>query len=154
MALNPIAYSGDWYELGKYPKVYENKCNTATTTYKYIPSSKTIDVTNFCWAYQNGHLVVISSIHGVATPTNDPNSFRLKFDTVPAEASYDILWTDYENFSFVGKHGGPILGYYWILGRRPTLTDAEKAFLHNKTIELGFDPKKVIMNNNTGFVNA
>lgn len=148
-------YEGRWYEIATMKKIFEKNCDTAVADYSYNEKEKVLDVTNYCLSLNesgNGY-TIYSSIHGHARPTSNPQTLKLKFDNIPFEMDYNILWTDYKNFSIVGKKGsGRILSYYWVLGRRPTITDKEKKMLQKRTLEYGFRLEDITENNNSAFL--
>jgi apolipoprotein D and lipocalin family protein len=130
-------YMGTWHELARITKSYEEQCETAIAEYRWNAKEGAVDVVNNCL---NSNGEIISTIHGIARPTNIPGKLSLKFDTIPLEMTYDVVWTDYKNFSIVGKKGGPLLGYFWLLGRRSRATKKEWRMLKKKVVDFGFDP--------------
>lgn len=156
---SPPDYQGSWIEIGKYPVFYEQfgpSCAYSVADYRYnrggrtgdISSQGYINVLNTCYN-QSGEAV--NSILGIARPKDNQGRFSLRFfpesfapyPTNPTDASYNVLWTDYDNFSFVSDDNKTS---YYILSRKKDLTPQEYAFIRNKTIELGFDPARLQYN--------
>lgn len=148
MNFNINAYQGRWYEIGKYYTPFEKDCTSATAD--YINNNNSLFIINSC--YYDGNL--IKQNYGIANVTQKPGTFTLLFNYetvfnngyfIPSYPStYTVLWTDYHNYSFVGSTNKNV---YWILARKSKLTSQEQSFIIKKTIELGFNPNKVIMNN-------
>ena len=114
-------YQGTWYEIAKYPKFFERKCDTAIAVYKYKPRKHGIDIINKCYHYDNGKLTKTQQIHGFASITETPFTLKLKFDHIPMSSNYIVQWTDYDNYAIVGHPGGWLQGNLWILARKPVI---------------------------------
>lgn len=142
MGFDTGSYTGLWHEYGRYPSIYENDCEGAQAEYFFDKEHQILRIKNSCIV--DG--VIIRSDWGTARPSGTDGIFLLKFDRFGAnapETPYQVLFTDYENFAFVGSHE---YNYFWILSRRPQLYDDEVEYLNKKTRELGFDPRKLIRN--------
>ena len=144
---NPESYQGTWFELGKYPVQYESvKCNYSTAIYRYNKQGNYINVLNTCYGDNNQPLV---SILGIAKPKNTSGEFNIKFFSEsftpypvnPYPQPYNVLWTDYNNFSFVGDDQS-----FYILIRKPYVTVDQFKFILNKIQNLGYDIEKVNFN--------
>lgn len=130
---NPKFYQGLWYEIARYPNYFERNCEQATAEYSLKDGY--LQVINRC--YSQGKEVNVSK--GQARITPIPGELLVKFDQrFTPEGSYIVLWTDYNNLAFVTS---AIPGYYWVLSRRPQV---DKDFIKKKTIELGYDPEKLL----------
>lgn len=142
MGFDIPSYTGLWHEYGRYPSIYETDCEGAQAEYFFDEHRQILRIKNSCIV--DGK--VIRADWGTARPTDTPGIFMLKFDRFGVnapEAPYQVLFTDYENYAFVGSHE---LNYFWILIRTPELYDDEVVYLNEKTRELGFDPQKLIRN--------
>lgn len=146
-SFNPLAYQGRWYEIAKYPFPFQRDCDSATADYIYRQPN--LEVINTC--YSNGQ--PIRQNVGYASPTQSPGVLSLKFDyelvfgtenkgyTIPSfPAPYIVLWTDYNNWSFVGSADKL---FFWVLSRKPTITTEDQAFIIRKVEELGYDVSKL-----------
>ena len=134
-------YYGRWYEVARTANPFERDCVASMAD--YIPSVYNSDgpftVVNTCFRkdgtwYQTIGQVEKSSSGQLVVKFNyelGPKGSRA-IDTPPGQ--YNILWTDYDNYSIVG--GGP---FSWILSRTPQLTEAKMDFLLRKASELGIN---------------
>lgn len=130
------SYQGLWYEVGKYPNDLEKDCEYSTAEY-HLRNGR-LEVSYKCFS---GGKVRVEK--GKFYQTNNPNNFIIEFNRqLNPKVSYNVLWTDYKNWSLVGSDSPD---YYWILSREPTIDLDDILFLHEKTRELGYDPKKVVM---------
>lgn len=152
---SPPDYQGSWIEIGKYPVFYEQfgpSCAYSVADYRYNRGGEGvtgyINMLNTCYD-QSGEAV--NSILGIARPKDNQGRFSLSFfpesfapyPTNPKDASYNVLWTDYDNFSFVSDDSRTS---YYILSRKKDLSPQEFAFIRNKTVELGFNPARMQYN--------
>lgn len=128
MNLDLNAYSGKWYEVGKNNAYFETQCQRSTAD--YVAGPRGLDVLNTCYL-PNGKK---TTIRGFATPTNNPSVFDLRFDTGQT-GKYQILFTDYTNFSIVGDVATQ---YVSVLSRKKNISDAEKSLLEEILRLLGF----------------
>lgn len=134
-------YTGRWYEIARYPNPFERDCVQATAD--YIREGQELIVVNTCYREDGRWRQSI----GRAVPAQNDLRVSFNYELSPTEGrrtvgfpgQYRVLWTDYENFSFVG--GGP---FYWILSRRPNIDRETRKNLIRKTVELGYDPRRLI----------
>lgn len=145
---NPERYQGTWYEIGKYPVKYEPvPCSHSTAVYRYNSQGNYLNILNTCY---DQNLKPIISITGIAKPQNEEGEFLVSFfpesfkpyPVSPVPQPYNVLWTDYNNYAFVG--GDP--SSYYILSRKPFLNRDDLDFIKEKTDNLGYDIKKVKFN--------
>jgi len=123
-----LAYSGKWYEVAKKNAYFEVQCQRATAEYTAVKNG--LEVLNTCYL-KDGKT---TSIEGFASPTNVANIFNLRFNTGQT-GKYQILFTDYQNFSIVGDIS---TDYVSVLSRKPTVSEAEKSLLNEILLLLGF----------------
>lgn len=136
-------YTGRWYEIARYWNPFERDCSTATAD--YVQEGQELIVINTCYD-QNGNW---RQNIGRAQPTPTGLTVNFNYALDPSDGreissspgDYRVLWTDYQTFSFVG--GGP---FYWILSRKPVITQRELSVLSAKTVELGYNPQRLIWN--------
>jgi len=138
---DPTRYQGRWYEIGKYPSIYEIECTGAIADYIFDPQRKGIEVTNTCLVNDKP----LKQNHGFAAVTDTPGHLLLQFEQGGPASIYKVLETDYEKYAFVGDLSQ---GYFYILTRKPQTTPEELQYFRNKTITFGFDPAKVEINPN------
>jgi len=146
-------YDGCWYEAGKYDNVpYGQGCNCVKAEYKYDSMNKLIHVTNTC--YKDNVPLLIAT--GRAYPTNKPGYLLITFDNYKSTnplfqvppwnnsiSIYIVLWTDYDNYSFVGTVDKCM---FWILSRKKCICHDDYKSLYYKTKQLGYNPDKVLIN--------
>nr|WIL04370.1 lipocalin-like/cytosolic fatty-acid binding protein [Cedratvirus lena] len=152
---SPSEYQGSWFEIAKYPVFYEQfgpSCAYSVADYRYnrggAGTPGYINVLNTCY---NESGEAVNSILGIAKPKNKMGQFSLRFfpesfapyPTNPGDASYNVLWTDYDNFSFVSDDNKTS---FYVLSRKRDLTAQDYAFIKQKTVELGFNPSRLQYN--------
>ncbi|QIN54565.1 lipocalin family protein [Cedratvirus kamchatka] len=152
---SPSEYQGSWFEIAKYPVFYEQfgpSCAYSVADYRYNRGGDGtpgyINVLNTCY---NESGEAVNSILGIAKPKNKMGQFSLRFfpesfapyPTNPGDASYNVLWTDYDNFSFVSDDNKTS---FYVLSRKRDLTAQDYAFIKQKTVELGFNPSRLQYN--------
>lgn len=151
---NPVAYSGRWYEVARYPFQWEHNCDTAIIDYSpiIVPAGSKLPVLGEL-TFRNTCLKEGKPIYsrtGVISQPNplEPGKLLVSFTDNPLEGkgNYWIHWTDYVNFAFVGGAGD---SFFWVLCRRSQLTRAEIAWVLESTRRLGYDPCKLISNRST-----
>lgn len=143
---DPNKYQGTWFEIAKYPAFYEfTKCVISTADYRFNADGNYLNVMNTCYKPDR----TTNSILGIANPTAEVGKFLLHFFPesnkpfpVNKNAIYNVLWTDYYNFAFVGNFEES----FYILGRRKRLTLQERCFVLEMTRELGYDTSKLKFN--------
>lgn len=135
-------YTGLWHEYARYPSIYENDCQGAQAEYFFDTKQNILRVKNSCLV--GGQ--IIRSDWGTARPTDQDGILLLKFDRFGPDAPetpYCVLFTDYQNYALVGSQK---LNYFWILLRKPVVSDEEISYLNEKAREFGFDPQRFIRN--------
>jgi apolipoprotein D and lipocalin family protein len=112
---DPARYLGTWYEVARYPVVFERGCVGVTATYG-MRDDGDISVLNIC---RNSDGTVKSWIEGSAKIVG-PGRLKVSFPAVPFGASdYWVLWVD-EGYrtAVVGTPNGKS---GWILNRAPDI---------------------------------
>lgn len=132
-------YLGRWYEIGRYPLIYEEGCTGATADYSLVEGG--VRVINTCYTNHQP----VRQDKGLARLTPFPGQFNLSFDRFnhAFETPYIVLWTDYDHYAFVGDLEND---YYYILSRYSILLPEEYDFIYDRTVNLGFSPQRVIVN--------
>ena len=117
-------YAGKWYEIAKYPVIFQRGLVAVTADYTLRDDGK---VTVFNRGLKNSFDGKESTISGVAAPADITSNAKLKvrFDPFPVclfRADYWILevGADYE-YAVVSN---PSRKYLWILSRTPQIEDA------------------------------
>jgi apolipoprotein D and lipocalin family protein len=141
------SYQGRWYEIAKYPFPFQQGCDKSTADY-ILQDSGELTVINTCFSNKNP----IKQNIGTAKPTGIGKDLSVSFNyeinfvdnvgyVIPSFPSiYRILWTDYTNWAFVGSGND----FYWVLSRNEKIRRKDIEFITQKTLELGYDPQKLI----------
>ena len=111
----PSRYLGTWYEVARYPVIFEAGCVGVTAEYGALPDGA-ISVRNTC---RNPDGSVKSVIDGRAEIVG-PGRLAVSFPSVPfGAADYWVLWTD-EGYR-TAVVGAPNGRSGWILNRAPEI---------------------------------
>lgn len=132
-------YLGEWYEIARYPVIFQEGCTATKATYAAI-DAKTVSVLNQC--RQGDPSGPLSQIKGTAQIVG-PGELRVRFSSVPfLRAPYWVLWVDedYET-AVVGVPSGRA---GWVLARTPKITPAKRAQAENALRSNGYDPDALI----------
>lgn len=112
---DPTRYLGTWYEVARYPVLFERGCVGVTATYG-MREDGDISVLNIC---RNPDGTVKSRIEGKAEIVG-PARLKVSFPSVPFGASdYWVLWVD-EGYR-TAVVGAPNGKSGWILNRDPQI---------------------------------
>lgn len=114
-------YMGIWYEVKRFPTVFELLADCVTANYTLQDNGKVLVKNTGC----NKITREYSSIEGEATQTPDePAKLKIKFQQTPKPGDYWVISTDYESYSIVWScFKVPLLPVNfqsaWILTRDP-----------------------------------
>jgi len=111
-------YSGEWYEIAKYPFPYQTDCERAKAIYRVDRSNHQILVENQCWT--GGKMIRSRQAKAWTPDSNDPGKLKIMFEGFPRDPTpgdYWLHWTDYQD-AIVGGPSGRTL---WWLSREPTV---------------------------------
>ncbi|MFL1732006.1 lipocalin family protein [Moraxella oculi] len=120
-------YLGEWYEIGRLPMPFQNKCVAKVKATYTLKSSNTISIKNECLTHKGSTSVA----NGEAYVVDDTNA-KLKVSFLPSflkklpfgRADYWVLALDGEGGSYQSALvGTPNQKYLWILSRDKTLGD-------------------------------
>ncbi len=138
-------YAGQWYEIAKYPNKFQKKCVANTTATYALKDNGRISVINSC-LQKDGRTQVAK---GEAKIQDKATNAKLKVRFAPGILSWiSAVWGDYwiiyldEQYENVAI-GEPGREYFWILSRKPTMTDVLYQDILRKAESLGFQPGKV-----------
>lgn len=131
-------YLGTWYEVARFPVIYQRGCVDSKAVYKRA-KDETISVTNTC--KRNGK---VSSITGSAD-VEGPGQFSVAFfKLLPLRAKYWVLWVDPDyQTAVVGEPNGKLA---WILSRSPKISQLNKTIALRILKQNGYMPKNLIWN--------
>ena len=133
-------YAGKWYEIARYPNSFERGCVGVTAEYTPRDDGR-IDVVNTC--IESSLDGPSREIRGTARVVDSTTNAKLKVSFFwPFEGDYWIidLGKDYE-YAVVGE---PRRRYLWILGRKPTMADAQYRQIVERLPAQGYDPDKLV----------
>jgi apolipoprotein D and lipocalin family protein len=132
-------YMGKWYEIAKYPVVFENGCFGVTAEYA-LKSDGNVQVVNTCRT-SDGQSVA-NRIEGFATVADPASNAKLTvYFFYPFGAAYWIIELDADyQYAVVGD---PSRTYLWILSRTPTLDPDIYAQIIERLPDRGYDPARL-----------
>lgn len=133
-------YLGVWYEVARYPHGFEKGLSSVSAEYSRNDDG-TIKVLNRGF---DGKKQAWENIEGVAKMEGAPDRGWLKVSFFkPFYASYKIVHLDEHYTKAIVT--GPTYGYFWILVRDPAIPKEELDELVAKACNLGFEPGKMIL---------
>ena len=134
----PERYLGRWYEIARFPVVFERGCTATTADYGRIDDT-TVSVVNTCReGSPDGKAESISGTARIVAP----GELKVRFSSVPfVAADYWVLWVDAAYQTAVvgvpsGKSG-------WILARTPAIDPARRAEAEAVLARNGYDVAKL-----------
>jgi apolipoprotein D and lipocalin family protein len=143
--LDLARYLGTWYEIAKYPNVFQRQCAAATQAQYRLRDDGTLEVLNRC-RKANGDT---AQAVGQARQMGPADSPRLKVRFAPAWLSWlPLVWGDYWVIDIDPAYrlvavSEPQREYLWILSRTPQVApDAYQALL-GRLDGLGFDLQRL-----------
>ena len=136
-------YVGTWYEIARYPKIFELGLVGVTAEYA-LDNDGTVSVTNRGFMGKlNGSE---STIHGVATVVDKTSNAKLsvKFDPFPASLFPGDYWIIElgQNYEYAVV-SDPKRATLWILSRTPQMDFSVYNGIIASLNEKGFDTKKL-----------
>ncbi|MFO1105389.1 MAG: lipocalin family protein [Amaricoccus sp.] len=134
----PERYLGRWYEIARFPVIFERGCTATTADYGAI-DARTISVLNTC--RKDNPDGPAESIAGTATIVA-PGELKVRFASVPfVAADYWVLWVDKDyQTAAVGVPSGRA---GWILARTPTIDPQRRAEAEAALARNGYDTTKL-----------
>jgi len=139
-------YTGEWYEIARYPNKFQEGCQRSKATYSLRADGK-ITVLNEC--FDQGFSTLIKSAKGRAWVVDEHTNAKLKVSFFwPFSGDYWIidLGKDYE-YAVVGH---PQRKYLWILSRTPRMDQTLYGQILDKIKKQGYDTSKLIYYQQTG----
>ncbi len=115
VGLDAARYAGRWYEIARFPVIFERGCAATTADYTLLTDGS-LGVVNTC--REGSPEGPARRIEGRARPAG-PGRFDVSFAGLPFEGDYWVLWVD-EGYrtAVVGVPSGRA---GWILNREPTI---------------------------------
>ncbi|MEJ7849422.1 MAG: lipocalin family protein [Pyrinomonadaceae bacterium] len=138
-------YSGKWYEIAKYPNKFQKDCvGNTTATYTVKPNGK-LDILNQCIKKDGTNSVAKAE----AKIDDKSTNAKLKVRFAPGAISFlPFVWANYwiidlgPNYEYA-VIAEPKREYFWILSRKPDMSDAAYQTILRKAETMGFNPGKV-----------
>ncbi len=131
-------YTGRWYEIAKYPTIFERKCDRdIIATYSLRPDGK-IGVTNTCTTKEGKPSIA----NGWAKVVDSKTGSKLKVTFFwPFFGDYWIieLGQNYE-YAVIGE---PSRKYLWVLSRTAKIDDKLYAEITGRLAAKGYDASKL-----------
>ncbi len=150
-AVDPVKYSGTWYEIARLPNRFQNDC-IGDVTATYTVDGEEFIVVNRC-RKANGE---ITEAEGRARRSSDdePNS-KLKVRFAPAFLSFlPFVWGNYWIIDLDPGYSYAVIGepnreYLWILARTKTIDDVTRTGILDRIKQQGYDTKDIIFTEHT-----
>jgi len=136
-------YMGKWNQIASIPQFYETNCADATAEYTLL--SDRVNVFNTCYD-QSGN--VVTTITGSAYPGCNPASLRVLFPNSPQSdtPNYLVHKTNYRSYAIIGS---PTRTSFYILSRRPKMSQSKYLKILKYASRLGYDSSSIKPNFNT-----
>jgi apolipoprotein D and lipocalin family protein len=131
-------YIGKWFEIARYPNIFERKCDHDVTAEYSIKANGSIRVVNSC-VRGDGR---IDRSEGTAHVVDTLTNAKLKVTFFwPFYGKYWIIGLDNQyQYAVVGE---PSHEYVWILSRTPTLPDNVYQKVLQQVTTSGYEPQKL-----------
>ena len=144
--LDAPRYMGRWYEIAKYPNVFQRNC-IGFTSADYAPlANGEVSVTNRC-RQENGDTI---EALGTARQVGDASSPKLKVRFAPAWLSWlPWVWGDYWVIDIDTEYqlvavSEPQREYLWILSRETTIPEDIKQRYLKLADSLGYKTSELV----------
>lgn len=149
--LNPVAgidlkrYSGQWFEIAKYPNRFQKQCVANTTATYTLKANGRIEVANQCVKKDGTKETAI----GEAKIGDEKNNAKLKVRFAPGFISFlPMVWANYWVIEIADDYSYTVISepdrnYFWILARKPEMDDATYQGILRRAEAMGFQPSRV-----------
>lgn len=149
-SLDLTRYAGRWYELAKYPNIFQTGCLADTSADYRLLADGGVEVVNRC-AGRDGSF---DQAVGRAERSGGPAQLRVRF--APAWLGWlPLVWGRYwvidldADYSLAAV-GEPGRDYLWILSRAPAIDDGRYQALLGRLQAQGYDIAKLERTRQTG----
>ncbi len=138
-------YSGQWYEIAKYPNRFQKQCVANTTATYTLKKNGRIEVTNKCVKKDGTTEVAV----GEAKIGDKGNNAKLKVRFAPGFISFlPFVWANYWVIDIADDYSYSVISepgrdYFWILARSPKMDDATYQEIVRKAEKMGFQPARI-----------
>ncbi len=144
-------YSGKWYEIARFPNIFQRGCVSATAEYSVKPDGS-IRVVNTCIRADGSTRSITGSARPVDASANRlkvtfSDSLYAKFIPVPDEGNYWIIHVGQGyRHAIVGT---PDRKSLWLLSRSSSISSGEIERLKRIAADEGFDIGKLVVDSHT-----
>ena len=144
-SLDVPRYVGTWYEIAKFPNVFQKKCVSATRAEYNLLADGNVQVVNRC-KVRGGEL---DGVIGTARQVGAATSPKLKVRFAPAWLSFiPMVWGDHWVIDLDAKMqlvavSEPKREYLWVLSRTAKVDPAAYEALLGRLAQRGFDLHKL-----------
>lgn len=139
-------YAGQWYEIAKYPNKFQDQCVANTTATYSLKGEGKIDVLNRCLKKDG----TVDNAKGEARVADKVSKAKLEVRFAPKFLSFlPSVWGDYWVIDLPNDYSYSVIGtpdrkYFWILSRRPQMSDSTYQEILRRAEQQGFKPAKVV----------
>jgi apolipoprotein D and lipocalin family protein len=134
-------YTGTWYEIARFPNLFEKGLKCVTATYTLRDDGRVTVLNKGCKVEDPA---VVKQSQGVAWVPDKTYPAKLKVRFFwPFSGNYWIIALD-PSYRFV-LVGDPSLKYLWILSRTKTMEEPDYKHLLDKAKENSFDISKLML---------
>lgn len=145
-------YSGQWFEIARFPNSFQADCTgDVTATYSLLQNGR-ISVLNRCRAGDSEW----KEAEGIARlAEREGPASRLKVRFAPGWLSFlPFVWADYWVLALDDDYGWAAVGtpdrkYLWVLSRTPNLEEATYEAVIEKLEGMGFDAARLVKTNHS-----
>jgi apolipoprotein D and lipocalin family protein len=132
-------YTGNWYEIARYPNRFQKKCvGNTTANYSFKPNGD-IQVVNRCKKADGSYMDAVGKAKVVDRKTNA--KLKVSFFWIFYGAYWIIDLDPNYQYAVVGH---PDKTYCWILSRTPRLSEGTYSEILQRLEAKGYDTKKLI----------
>lgn len=138
-------YSGQWYEIAKYPNKFQKQCVANTTATYTLKQNGRIEVVNKC-VKNDG---TVDKAVGEAKIADEKNNAKLKVRFAPSFISFmPFVWGNYWVIDIADDYSYSVIGepgrdYFWILARKPEMNDATYQQIVRRAETMGFTASRI-----------
>ena len=138
-------YAGQWYEIAKYPNKFQKQCVGNTSATYTLKGEGKIEVLNRCLKKDGS----MNDAIGEAKVIDKTSNAKLEVRFAPKFLSFlPMVWGDYWVIDLAKDYSYSVIGtpdrkYFWILSRRPEMSDSTYQEILRRAEQQGFLPVKV-----------
>jgi apolipoprotein D and lipocalin family protein len=137
-AVDLARYTGTWYEIARFPTMFQRDCEGVTAQYSVRPDGR-INVLNTC--HSGSATGKPRTVSGIASVIEGSNGARIAVNFLPVplpkgQGNYWVLYLDPEyKTALVGSPSGKLL---WMLSRTSRISPQQRQTLNEAAIASGY----------------